>query len=80
MSKYKSNETNRLKKHLLLFVSDSLDAIKWFTLSLLMLAFIFEANLQELVGINVYIVGLLYLVSLVFTVLVVPLFSSDKDS
>jgi hypothetical protein len=79
MSKYKSNETNRLKKHLLLFVSDSLDAIKWFTLSLLMLAFIFEANLQELVGINVYIVGLIYLVSLVFTVLVVPLVRSDKD-
>jgi hypothetical protein len=79
MSKYKSNETNRLKKYLLLFVSDSLDAIKWFTLSLLMLAFIFEANLQELVGINVYIVGLIYLLSLVFTVLVVPLVRSDKD-
>jgi hypothetical protein len=79
MNKYKSNETNRLKKYLLLFVSDSLDAIKWFSLSLLMLAFIFEANLQELVGINVYIVGLIYLLSLVFTVLVVPLVRSDKD-
>jgi hypothetical protein len=79
MNKYKSNETNRLKKYLLLFASDSLDAIKWFTLSLLMLAFIFEANLQELVGINVYIVGLIYLLSLVFTVLVVPLVRSDKD-
>lgn len=73
---HKSKDNKAIIK---LIIGDILECLKWFALSMIMLKFVFQANIQEVTGLNIYIFICVYLCSAGLRITISPwLFSKEN--